>query len=274
MRPAYWQEWLNRKVLTSHSALAASGKSMNDPHVEWLEYDMNTGWRFQNPSPLDWTTPVFKATLKNGVLRADMLKHFATVEEAKAAIEPYLQTWEIGVGLEFGERPMEFVFKQAHILDRNPNPAGSGAGNMAFGGFSISGKGQITLQAYPAAPANFIAVPNVVTLWNRLEGFRKGHEPLASMAYFCFTVIKKHYGGANAAKLLAIDNAILRKMSELSTNRGDDLTARKMTRDLKPFTPTEARWLDAAIRAVIRRIGEIAAGDCPKQLTMSDLPPL
>jgi hypothetical protein len=42
------------------------------------------------------------------------------------------------------------------------------------------------------------------------------------MAYFCFTVLTFRYGGVNAAsKALAVDEAVLRKVSELSTNRGE-----------------------------------------------------
>jgi hypothetical protein len=84
------------------------------------------------------------------------------------------------------------------------------------------------------------------------------------MAYFCFTVLTFRYAGVNAAsKALAVDVAVLKKVSELSTNRGDPSTARKMTRHLTPITATEAYWLDAAIRALIHRVGEIAAGYSP-----------
>jgi hypothetical protein len=55
--------------------------------------------------------------------------------------------------------------------------------------------GQDTLKTYPPAPSNFVAAPDVVTLWTRFEGFSKGREPLASMAYFCFSVLKFRYRG-------------------------------------------------------------------------------
>ncbi len=84
------------------------------------------------------------------------------------------------------------------------------------------------------------------------------------MAYFRFTVLKNSYGGPVAAsEALAVDKDVLKKVSELSTNRGESSTARKMTRHLTPITMTEAHWLDAAIRALIRRVGEIAVGHSP-----------
>jgi hypothetical protein len=95
------------------------------------------------------------------------------------------------------------------------------------------------------------------------------------MAYYCSTVITNFYGGIDGAgKALAIDKAVLKKIGELSTNRGEPSTARKMTRSLMPFATPEADWLDAAIRILIRRVGEIAAGHSPSQLTMKQLPPL
>ncbi len=140
---------------------------------------------------------------------------------------------------------------------------------------SFSATGQVTWKTYPAVPTNFTADPDVVSLWTRFEGFKSGREPLASMAYFCFTLLKNRHGSIDAArKVLAVDKAVLKKLGELSTNRGDASTARKMTPDLAPFTTAEAQWLEAAIRALIRRVGEIASGHSPLQLTMKQLPQL
>jgi hypothetical protein len=254
--------------------------TMRDPHVAWLEYEIKTGWLFADPPPVNWETAVFQAKLDRGVLRANLREHFATEAEARAAVEPFLQTWEIDIALEHGGREITFAFKQLYVVDRDPPPPpppGVITGMVATsqGRGSTWATGQVTLKAYPPAPSNFVAVPDVVTLWTRFEGFTKGREPLAAMAYFCFTVLKNSFGGrAGASKALAIDEDVLRKLSELSTNRGEAATARKMTRHLAPITATEARWLDAAVRALTRRVGEIAAGPSPPQLTMKQLPPL
>jgi len=115
----------------------------------------------------------------------------------------------------------------------------------------------------------------VITLWTRFEEFKKGREPLASMAYFCSTVLKNSFGGVDAAsKALAVDRNVLRKLSELSTNRGEPTTARKMTAHLSPITAKESQWLEMTIRALIHRVGEIACGHRPFQLTMKQLPPV
>lgn len=255
---------------------------MRNPHVEWLEYEIRTGWLFADPPPVDWETPTFQAHLDRGILRVNLRAHFPTEAEARAAVEPLLEAWEIDVALTHGQREIEFAFKRSHLVDRDPPPPPPPGAVVITGvvasiqtGARMSAMEQVTRKTYPAAPSNFEAVPDVVTLWNRFEGFKNGREPLAAMAYFCFSLLKNSYGGTDAAsKALAVDKDVLRKVSELSTNRGGPSTARKVTRQMAPITAPEAWWLDAAIRALIRRVGEIAAGDSPVQLTMKHLPPL
>jgi hypothetical protein len=253
---------------------------MRDPHVEWLEYNFQTTWIFDNPPPVRWHAPDFEITLHNAVLRADMRAHFAKEEEARAAVEAYLQTWELDIALTYGHREVTFTFKKAHTVDRNPPPPGlilpnAGKLSMTGGRASVSATGEVIRKTYPAVPNNFIAVPDVITMWNRFEGYKAGREPIASMAYFCFTVITYRYGSRSAAsKALSIDEAVLKKLSELSTNRGDNSMARKMTAELTPLTPEVTQWLEAIVRALIRRVGEIASGHPPVQLTMAQLPRL
>jgi hypothetical protein len=249
---------------------------MRDPHVEWLEYEMNAGWIFDNPPPLQWQTPAFEANLSNALLRAEMRAHFTTVEQARAAVEPFLQTWEIDIALTYGKREMTFAFKQSHLVDRNPPPPSSTiTATLTITGHAPVLAIQVIRKTYPGVPTNFSATPDVVSLWTRFEGFKNGREPLASMAYFCFTLIRDRYGSVDAAsKALGIDRAVLKKLSELSTNRGDVSTARKMTPNLTPLTNAETQWMDAGIRALIRRVGEVASGYSPLPLTMKQLPQL
>ena len=197
---------------------------MSNPHVEWLEYELKSRWGFENPPPLNWETPVFSANLNGGTLRIGLKEHFPTIESARTAIEAFLQDWEIEVALTHGQREMAFVFKGSHIIDRDPPAPGvavifGAAATIQCAG-SISAVGTVSLKSYPPVPYNFRAAPDVITLWTRFEGLKKGREPLASMAYFCFTVLKNSFGGVDAAsKALAVDRNVLRKLSELSTNR-------------------------------------------------------
>jgi hypothetical protein len=63
---------------------------MRDPQVVWLEYDLKSGWVFDNP-PRAVADHRFDSTLKDGCLHAEMRHHFTTVEEARSATEPFLK---------------------------------------------------------------------------------------------------------------------------------------------------------------------------------------
>jgi hypothetical protein len=251
---------------------------MTDPHVVWLEYEMRTAFVFDNPPPLHWHTLVFDADLKDALVRMQMLSHFATEAEARTAVEPFLRMWEIDIALANAKkREVTFEFRQGQVVDRNPPPPGSTVSAMATmtGVAAIAMAGQVTKHSYPAVPTYGSPVPDVLSLWNRFEGFTNGREPLPSMAYFCFTVIKSRYGNIDAArKALAVDKAVFSTLSTLSTNRGDALTARKITADLRPLENAETEWLKSVIPSLIRQVWVAAAGGVPTRLSMNHLPPL
>src|ERR1035438_2121903 len=113
---------------------------MRDPHVEILEYDVQTTWSFGNPPALQWQGPAFELTLDKALLRVEMRSHFATIEEARSAVELFLQSWEIDVGLTSGSREMTFVFRNARVVDRNPPPPGP----IATGTVTTSGRASVS----------------------------------------------------------------------------------------------------------------------------------
>ncbi len=258
---------------------------MRDPHVQWIEYELRTTWLFDDPQPLEWRGEHFDITLANGVLRVTMRSHFPSEQEARSAVEPFLQDWEIHTALLQGSRrEMRFEFRYAGVIDRDPPPPDSkidvtASGSLTFSS-SISVEAQVIKKSYPAVPTNFRANPDVITLWDRFDGYKAGREHLPSMAYFCLTLIESRHEGRGrrrreaAAKALSIGLDVLDKLGDLSTERGDTLSARKMTSDPKPFTSAEVEWLEACIRALIRRMGEIASDHAPKLLTMDQLPKL
>ena len=132
---------------------------------------------------------------------------------------------------------------------------------------------------YPTPPTRFTVSPDVDTLWHRYEGYKHGREPLLGMAYACLTFLEAQVRGREkAARTYAIDTAVLRKLGDFTSNLGDERTARKFhTRSTRrPPTGQEATWIDAAIRMIIRRVGEHDADPTVPWPTRSirDLPPL
>ena len=82
-----------------------------------------------------------------------------------------------------------------------------------------------------------------------------------------------------AASRYNIELSVLAKLGELTSERGDLTEARKtpVTGQPKPLSRLERKWIEAAVRMLIRRSGEYAATSGPAALpllTMDDLPPL
>ena len=120
---------------------------------------------------------------------------------------------------------------------------------------------------------------DVETLWQRYNNYLDGKEPLPAMAYFCLTLIENKAGGKkkreSAAKLFLIDEEILSTLGNLTTNRGDPKTARKVPekgKNMIALSNNEEKWIKAAVKILIRRMGELANIQSAQPITMSDLP--
>src|SRR5437660_1649547 len=73
----------------------------------------------------------------------------------------------------------------------------------------------------------------------------------------CFTVLKFSSGGrARAGMKYKIEESVLRKLSELSSLRGDTRTARKMAARMRPLSGAETAWIQEAIKQIIWRVGD------------------
>lgn len=120
---------------------------------------------------------------------------------------------------------------------------------------------------------NFRVTPDVSTLWDRYRGHVGGREPLLAMGYFYLTVLEGGAGRrANAAAKYRIDGAVLNKLGELTSVRGDPLSARKMTSTKRPLTGSEHQWVLEAIKRLIWRAGDPRNRTELSLITMADLP--
>lgn len=95
-----------------------------------------------------------------------------------------------------------------------------------------------------------------------------GSKPLEAIEGTRRKVAKKYY----------IDMDVLQTLGRLTSTVGDTQTARKFDagQSPRPYTGTETVWVEAAIRALILRVGKWAYdpnSPMPK-LTMADLPKL
>ena len=253
---------------------------MNDPHVEWLRYKIVAdSVVYRDPHPVVGGTPDFRSTLEDGQAFIEMIGHCATIGDALAVVDPYLHTWEIHAGATFKgtAEPLRFRFESIHIIDRSPS-AGDERSAQTFGMSAMEFPAvSVSTDVYPCAPAGFAVSPDVETLWTRWQGYLAGREPLAAMAYFCFTVYVNNGSLAAAAGRYGFSKPVLKKLSELTSTVGDVGTARKAdVRHPRPYTGEEIRWIEDVVKAMIRRAGEWAFD--PNQtfdtLTMTSFPPI
>lgn len=257
---------------------------MNDPHVVALHYVVKPGdgITYDNPSPLIVQQTAFELELRDDRAVATMRVHCATQDEACSVLTPFLRAWELDSALSGGGKPLlQFRFQRSEIIDRNPPPVGTvqvAAGSVRLTGHAVVvGIGQAVRHQYPAPPAIRLNA-DMETLWFRYSLYKEGRDTLTGMAYFCLTFFEALGGGRNnAARMFGIATSVLNTLARLVSAVGDKATARKWakSREDRPHTAQEVAWIEATVRALIRRVGEPAAAGAPlRQLTMADLPPL
>ena len=210
-----------------------------------------------------------------------MKEHFANKKDARNAIEDYIRNWEFNACLENGPGSFRLVFERPEIEDRNLTP---GVINLSSHSTlpDMTGSLKVTLgfSKYPSPPSGVnYNDPDVQTMHQRFMGYRQRNEPLASMAYFCLTFLENMTGQNRnrrkaAAQKYQIDQAVLNKIGELSSEKGGQ-AARKAVGMGKDFTKQERAFLKQALKRIIRRVAEEAHSDStlPK-ITLSDFPPI
>ena len=269
---------------------------MNDPHVVALSYNVkpSASVDYREAKPRDYEEGNFSVRIEDQKVCFTMKTHYATEEEALEAVREYIELWEFATGLERGPDKFKLVYQEPNIVDRRPSAKSddfadvSGAFRSPAGALSA---GISSLSQYPPPPPSGLKItPDVRSMYDRLMGHRSGKEPLASMAYFCLTVLEistrdrckkakdagpksskgEKYGvelasvvcpqvvptwRAKAAEMYGIERAVLNKIGHLSSKKG----ARKADGQ-EALTDPEARFLKEAIKALIHRAAEVAYG--------------
>ena len=255
-----------------------------DFHVVSLRYKLRPSDRvsYVSPPPVEFETEEVRFRLVDGKLTCQMKTHVSTAEEARALVEPVLRAWEVDADLRWNRGELRFEFDGADIIDRSPPPPGvvRGYAHMFLGVTAVSAVGTVSVHvsraAYPEPPGSFRLNPDAESILLRYQGYLDGREPLLSMAYFCVTVLEAKAGSrTSAAAGYGIERAVLGKMGELTSRRGDRSTARKATAGpARPLTGPERAWLEAAVRTLIWRLGDSRDATALPLITLADLPKL
>ena len=243
---------------------------MNDPHVVALIYKLEHGQAvdYREAKPIGHEEPDFHVKIANEKVRFEFKKHHATAKAAQKAIEEYICAWEVDVGLwQGGPNYFKLKFAHAQIEDRNPTPGVKDISVTVRAGTPTATVSATVDKEYPSPPSGLTITPDVRTLYDRYMGCRQGKEPLPSMAYFCLTVIER------SPTKKEFSSRVRDTIRHLSSGKGGR-QARKADGKDKDLTAQDRRFLDEAIKALIRRTAERAHdpdGDLPL-ISMSDLP--
>lgn len=262
---------------------------MNDPHVEWLQYQLKVvspKIKFENPPPLTGECSNFSICLKDDILIVQMKKHYASEEEAKLSIESFLEAWKISATINhnFDVNIIDFEFDKAHIIDRDPFKVSGPTPikiNITLPSPTFQMNITTYLSTYPALPQKFTASQDVKTMWFRYQQHVEDKEPLQAMSYFCLSLIEQTAGGrSKALAKYKIDKCILDKLGKLTSAKGAENEARKLASKSSriPLTNAEKHWIREAVKILIRRIGEhdydSPTANSLRQVKMADLPSL
>lgn len=253
---------------------------MRDPHIQAIHYMVSSGEgiSYSNPATVLFSNHLGAFDLIDSKLRIVPIEHFPDEDDARRAVEPFLQAWEIEADITSNIGMIRFKFDRAEVIDRNPSPLGSPqvielkAASMVFVGGSVSV--HQTCSKYPQPPKTFRATPEVQHAYRRWLGYRADKEPLQSMAYFVLTLLESVAGDRqSAAHSFQIDYKILGTIGRLSSTKGDESTARKADQGNKfhDLSGTEKQWLEEATRRVIHRLGEHASGAPLTLISLRDL---
>jgi len=247
---------------------------MNDPHVVSLTYSFEptSSLEIVNAPALPIDSDAFTGRLDNGLLTLEPRDHFPDIETARTVSDRFVKAWQIAVGLDLGRAGFSFQYRRAHVIDRKADPGSLSASLSGVAAVSAVASVRATRHEYPPPPADFRLTPEVETLWERYCQYQEGREPLLAMAYFCLTVlVPKGEDRSDAAQRLSIEERVLDKIGELTSERGDNATARKMRPTTRPLTADERAWIEAAVKAIIQHLATAQQGH---KLTMANLPPL
>jgi hypothetical protein len=216
---------------------------MNDPHVEALHYSVRHAEDvdYEKAAPCRHYTAGFTVRIEADRAEVTMKTHHATVETARAEVEPFLRAWELTAALQLRPGEFEFAYDRAAIIDRNPTP-GSTVAIIAEMGLAIdSVRAHVGRSKYPdPPPVGLERDATVEMMFDRFRLYRTGRTTLGDAANYCLTVLEyAAVGRKRAAQRYNIAMTILNTLGGLAGEKGGE-EARKARGASKPFTGAEA----------------------------------
>ena len=240
---------------------------MNDPHIVSLLYRVchNESVDYSEAKPLVLDQPSFRVEVKDRKARFELKQHYATEEEARKLVDPFVRNWEFDASLRQVPGFFRLEFDRVEIVDRKPTKGIVDVSiSVRTGSPTASVKATVQPQTYPTPSGIDSSHPDVQTLYQRYESFCQGKEPLTTFAYFCLTMVEHSVGPGNglrrkAANVYGIEMSVLSKIARLSSTKGGS-EARKALGTNTPLTQDECRFLKRSVVRLILRVAEHRSG--------------
>ena len=239
---------------------------MNDPHVVALIYvvEHEESVDYGTAETIEAERSTFRLTLQDGEARFELKEDYASPQQARKAIQPFIEQWELRTSLAYGPGNFALRFKRPEMIDRDPEPGViSVSADAAHFIFTISTPSVTVSRQYPRPPVESrmkIDCPEVQTMLHRYMGYRQGREPLASMTYFCSDVFVYRLGDGlkDSAIKHSISGKLVKKVRKLASEKGGD-QSRKQDGIDDPLAHEETQFLKRAVTAMILRAAIVAA---------------
>lgn len=260
-------------------------KNMNKSYINKLYYKIVTKENvdYENAPPVSFENETFKMVTSNTEVLFELKRHFSSEQNARIAVDEFLNKWEIVIGLENDPDDIRFKFDRSEVVDLEPNQNGNNANLSISVCELVVCLDHVTLHVsrhkYPDPQDQFSISPDVETMYLRYKAYSEGRDTLLSMAYLLLTVTQsKSTNRSETAKKLRVEKEILDKLGELCSTKGDEREARKAPKDgvFIPLEHKEKEWVLAACKLLIKRYGEFefCGTENLSQLKMDSLPSL
>jgi hypothetical protein len=221
------------------------------PCVRSLTYSIHSraGYEYDDQCELDGVIAGFSYRLRHRAAQFLPTQHFATEGEARAGLEPFLRTWEVGAALNYGRGVIEFVFTRCDIQKEAPRPdlLELRGAVLTFSG-SVPTVTMTFTASHPSPPEAFATNEFVSTLADLYLIARDYPRVLQYIAHSVMTCVEGHFDGfGNAARVLGIEPGIFSEIDRLSHTPG-------------PIRDLVREWLMTLLREIALRAGASATG--------------
>ena len=255
---------------------------MNDPHLAALIYDIehDSSITYDQVSPLTKEVDGFTVKIGNEQVRLEPKKHYSSLIDALKCADDFVKNWELNAALHGQPGHFSLVFNHSEIIDLNPTPGTVElSASIRAGRPHVMAKLQTVASSYPEPPLRVTLDyddDDVVRLFNRYRNYREGKELLSSMAYFCSTLLDERTAtnSEDRGKIFKISSNVRRDIKRLSSRHGGAMGARKWDAINNELDESEVRFLEEAVKLIIRRAAEVALDDTKQlpDITLADLP--